>query len=842
MLPVEDVLADLKEALCRRDEAVLEAPPGAGKTTLVPLALVEEPWLASRKILVLEPRRIATRAAAYRMASLLGEAPGETVGYRMRLETRVGPRTRIEIISEGILTRMLQQDPELADVGLVVFDEFHERSLDSDLALALCLQGRALFRERRNPLKLLVMSATLDTDRIAALLDEAPVVRSPGRQYPVDVIYGRAAQPRDSAVERTVATTLQALADNPGSSLLVFLPGQGEIGRVNEGLAKALAGRKLDDVQLYPLYGSLSLEEQQRAIAPTPASGARKVVIATNIAETSLTIEGVDVVVDSGLARVPIFDPGTGMTRLQVAKISQASSVQRMGRAGRLGPGKCYRLWSEAQQRQLVAHSPPEMLNADLAPLALQLLQWGVKDPAELAWLDAPNTGAWQQAIELLTKLGAVSLGATGLALTVHGRRMTGLAVHPRLAHLLLCGRAERHSEEATLLAAMFSERMPIDEADASVALAMLRGDMACPARHRGWWQRTRELARRFADQLRDTDTDTGVVVPFETLREDQVAGYLLACAYPDRIARRRHGGGYQLANGRSARLADESPLNNARWLAVAEVGGGASRAGDTIRSAATLDPGLFATVLEELTRRETTADWDKQSQRFVAEARVQVGALVLERERLANVPPDAKREALLRRVRAEGLAMLPWNRSLRQWQARVMLVRAHLPVWPDLSDAALLAKLDDWLGPHLDAVTTLADFKKLDLATILKSLLPWDRARELDALAPERLDVPSGSRVVVDYMQTPPVLAVKLQEMFGCEETPSVVGGRAPVLVHLLSPAGRPLQVTQDLAGFWRSSYHDVRKQMKGRYPKHPWPEDPLAATATRKTKGRER
>jgi ATP-dependent helicase HrpB len=841
MLPIEEVLADLKQALVRRDEAVLEAPPGAGKTTLVPLALKDEPWLAGKKILVLEPRRIATRSAAHRIASLLGEEPGQTVGYRMRLDSRIGKLTRIEIVSEGILTRMLQQDPSLGDVSLVIFDEFHERSLDSDLALALCLQGRALFREAHNPLKLLVMSATLDTHNIAALLDEAPIVRSLGRQYPVEVVFGRAAQPRESIVERTVATVLQALTDNRGSSILVFLPGQAEIKRCNDELAPALAQRKLNDVQLHPLYGNLSIEEQQRAIAPLEIGGARKVVIATNIAETSLTIEGIDVVVDSGLAKVPVFDPGTGMSRLRTQKISQASSVQRMGRAGRLGPGKCYRLWSEAQQQRLVAHSPAEIQSADLAPLALQLLHWGVKDPAELKWLDAPPTGPWQQAIKLLTNLGALTLANAEPALSAHGALMAGLSMHPRLAHMLLCGSAVKRVEEASLLAAMLSERMPRDETDVAAALSMLKEAASCPTHLRGWQHRTRQLAQQFANQIRKAARDEQSCDEppgNEPPGDEQLVGYLLACAYPDRIARRRHSGGYQLANARSAQLADASHLGNALWLAVADIGGG--RSGDVIRSAAALDPALFDTLLQDLLSRRTTADWDKQSQRFVAEERRHVGALVLERQRLAGVPEAAKIRALLRHVRTQGLALLPWSPALRQWQARVSLLHSCIPQWPDVSDAALLDTLDDWLGPHLGSVTTLADFKKLDLPGILKNLLPWELARELDMLAPERLDVPSGSRLAIDYTRSPPVLAVKLQEMFGCEQTPSLVGGRVPVLVHLLSPAGRPVQVTQDLAGFWRSSYQDVRKEMKGRYPKHPWPENPLTAAATRRTKGK--
>jgi len=829
-LPIEDCLEHLRQCLCERDEVVLEAPPGAGKTTIVPLALLDEPWLAGRKILMLEPRRIATRAAAYRMASLLGESPGETVGYRMRLESKTSRHTRVEVITEGILTRMLQQDPVLDGVGLVIFDEFHERNLDSDLALALCLQGRALFGDdagdNENPLKILVMSATLDSQVIAAALTHAPLVKSEGRAYPVDVIYGRARQ------------------SNPDSSVLAFLPGQGEIQRCSNALAEWMLDRKISGVQLRPLFGHLSMEEQQHAIAPLSGkeAGDQKVVLATNIAETSLTIEGVDVVVDSGLAREARFDPSTGMTGLHTVKISNASSQQRAGRAGRTAPGKCYRLWSAEQQQQLSAHGTPEILSADLAPLALQLLQWGVDDPTELTWLDAPPRGPWQQAVDLLELLGAIERKSGVCILSAHGAAMAALAVHPRLAHLLLYGAASGCSRAAALLASLLSDRDPMSREgpDIGQRLDILSGEARCPSRYQGWAARTRQLAGQFEKQLgklKASRPELGFL-----LKAEQMPGYLLACAYPDRIARRRHSGGYQLANGRSANLVGEHHLGKNRWLAVAEVSAMAGARGDVIRSAAALDEALFGSALQELVSDETIAQWDKQSSRFVAEEQQRIGALVLQRKPLDEVPAAAKRAALIDYLREQELRPLPWSNEHHQWCARVCLLRTVTgdDGWPDVSQQALLATLDDWLGPYLDKVKLLQNFKKLDLSVILHALLPWEQQQRLQQLAPPRLQVPSGSSIAIDYTQSPPVLAVKLQEMFGCEQTPTVAGGKVALLVHLLSPAGRPLQITQDLAGFWRSSYHDVKKEMKGRYPKHPWPDDPLVAIPTRKTRHR--
>ena len=832
-LPVTAVLDELRMQLSCRHEVILEAPPGAGKTTLVPLVLLAEPWLAGQKILLLEPRRLAARSAAQRLAATLGEAVGQTVGYRLRQDTQVSRATRLEIITEGILTRMLQQDPALEGVGLVIFDEYHERNLDADLALSLCLHGRQLFRDEDRPLKLLLMSATLDTAGVSTWLDNAPVVSSAGKQFPVEVIYGRPSQPRDSITDRAMAGVTQALEANPNSSVLVFLPGQGEITQVYEGLQRWLVSNHISAVMLCPLYGNLSLAAQQAAIAPPSGPGQRKVVLATNIAETSLTIEGVDVVVDAGFAREPVFDPGTGMSRLQIRKISRSSAVQRMGRAGRLRPGRCYRLWSEAQQALLAPQASPEILNADLAPLALQLLHWGVQDPAELRWMDSPPTGAWQQALALLMSLGAIT---PQLQITAHGTAMAGLPLHPRLAHLLLRGAAVGHLQTAALLASLLSERHPLgqDSPDISQHLALLSGDLACPARHQGWAARTRELAGQFARQV----NNLAVTVEARNLSMDQLAGFLLACAYPDRIARRRHGGGLQLANGRGASFAVSHYLAQSPWLALGEVSGGGQ--GDVVRSGAALDPALFEDLLAELVTQRTFAEWDKQANRFVAERRYLLGVLVLRRETLQQVPLGAKQDALLAYVQAQGLGIFNWTPALRQWQARVSLVRAVTadPAWPDLSDAGLLLSLNDWLLPYLEPIRTLAGFRQLDLAALLAARLDWPQSQALNELVPARLQVPSGSHISIDYTSSPPVLAVKLQEMFGCEATPRVLDGRVSLLVHLLSPAGRPLQVTQDLAGFWRSSYHAVKKDMKGRYPRHPWPDDPLAALPTRNTR----
>jgi ATP-dependent helicase HrpB len=827
-LPVHALLEEIRELLTSSRSLIIEAPPGAGKTTIVPLALLQEPWLEGRRIVMLQPRRLAAKNAATRMASLLGEVVGETVGYRMRLDSRTSAATRIEVVTEGVLLRMLSEDPSLADVGVLIFDEIHERSLDADLGLSLVLHARETFGEAATP-RILAMSATLATAELTRVL-QGPCVRSEGRQFPVSVNYGRAAQPRERIVDRCLQTIYRALEAHKQSNLLVFLPGQGEIRQLAAQL------QPTPDVSIFPLYGDLSMQEQQRAIAPSP-QGQRKVVLATNIAETSLTIDGVDVVVDAGLERVPRFDPNTGMSGLQTVKISQASSEQRRGRAGRLRPGHCYRLWSETQQQQLQPQQVAEIEQADLAPLALQILAWGVYGPDELTWLSAPPSGAYAQAIELLLRLGAVETVAAGHTLTAYGRLMADIPSHPRIAHMLLAGKATGAAETACQIAAVLSERDPVsrESADMRLRLDYLTGELACPAPLRGWRERCRQLASQLMRQLPED-----LPALLQRPEREQLPGFLLASAYPDRIARQRHAGGYQLANGRSCQFAEPGTLSRNKWLAVAEVGGLRGRRGEVIRSAAALDPLLFDTVLDALINSTTRVDWDQKSGVFVAERQRRCGALVLDRQRLPDVSDEDRISGLLTIIRSESMRNLPWRGAAQDFHARARLMTALAPDWPSFEDDALLITLEDWLGPFLAPVRKLKQLKDLDLLAALRSRLSWEQQQQLEQWLPERLTVPSGSRVQIDYSQSPPVLAVKLQEMFGCTDSPTLAEGRVTPVVHLLSPAGRPLQVTRDLAGFWASGYKEVKKEMKGRYPKHPWPDNPLEAAPTRHTRHR--
>jgi ATP-dependent helicase HrpB len=830
-LPIDEALPALRQALLARDEAVLEAPPGAGKTTRVPLALLNESWLGGQSIVMLEPRRLAARAAAERLASELGEKVGETVGYRIRLDSKVGPNTRIEVVTEGILARRLQDDPALEGVGLVIFDEFHERSLDADLALALTLNARVLLRDE--PLKLLLMSATLEGARLSTLLDDAPVVRSEGRMFPVVQRWGRPFQAGERIEPRVVQTVMQALDEESGS-VLVFLPGQAEIRRANDLLAEQLAGR--DEVTLCPLHGELELTAQRAAIEPAPA-GKRKVVLATNIAETSLTIEGVRVVVDAGLARVPRFDPGSGMTRLETRRISRASATQRAGRAGRLEPGACYRLWSEDQHAQLAAYGDAEILQADLAGVALQLARWGV-EPDELAWLDVPPAAAYRQAQDLLQRLGALSLNVRGgWQLTAHGQAMAELPAHPRIAHLLLRGQALGLASLAADIAALLVERdiQRGGGVDISTRLGLLDGSAG---RHSGA-QRVRQLARQFRGLLRGASAAAPADVS-----DHRWHGALLAFAYPDRIARQRRDGGgeYRLANGRAAVFGEPDALMKESWLVIAELGSRQGQREERIYRAAALDPGLFEAELAEMVSLRDELEWDEREGVLRAERQRRVGELVLSREPLPGLDGEARGRALLGLVRRKGLELLPWTPELRQWQARISLLRQiELAAgadsdWPDVSDEALLARLEDWLLPYLGKVSRLAHFAQLDLKAMLATLLPWPLPQRLDELAPVAIGVPSGSRVRLDYSESPPVLAVRLQELFGLGDTPRIAGGRLPVKLHLLSPARRPVQVTQDLASFWANTYIDVKKDLKGRYPKLFHKLDPWVDTLNKK------
>lgn len=835
-LPIDTVLPALRQALEARHEVVLEAPPGAGKTTRVPLALLDAPWLQGQTIVMLEPRRLAARAAAERMASELGERVGETVGYRIRLDSKVGPSTRIEVVTEGILTRRLQDDPALEGVGLVIFDEFHLRNLDADLALALALNGRELLREDQ-PLKVLLMSATLEGERLSRLLDDAPIVTSEGRMYPVDIRWGRPTQPGEFIEPRVVQACLEALDEQTGS-LLVFLPGQAEIRRVQQTLDEALG--QTPQVQVCPLHGELDLNAQRAAIDPAPL-GQRKVVLATNLAETSITIEGVRVVIDAGLERTPRFDPRSGMTRLDTQRISRASATQRAGRAGRVEPGVCYRLWSQAQHEQMAAFSAAEILQADLAGLALQLARWGV-EPDQLTWLDAPPSAAFAQARDLLERLGALQPEG---GLSRHGQAMAELPAHPRIAHVLLRGHALGLTQQACDLAALLGERDILrgGGADVHSRLALLVGDQRLPRGAQGSTQRARQLARQYRAHLRGTPGDS-----VKDPEHPRWAGCLLALAYPDRVARQRQAGGgdYRLANGRAAQFGEPDALMKHAWLAIADLGSRQGQREERIYLAADLDPVLFETVLGEQVRQVDILEWDEREGALRAERQRKVGELVLDRQPLPDLDADARAQALAGLVRRKGLELLPWTPELRQWQARVALLRSldlaqtGTSDWPDLSDTALLASLEQWLAPYLGKVTRLSHFAQLDLSSILRNLLPWPLPQQLDNQAPQTLAVPSGSNIRIDYSEQPPVLAVRLQELFGLAETPRIAGGRQVLKLHLLSPGRRPVQVTQDLASFWRTTYDEVKKDLKGRYPKHYWPDDPLVAEATARAKPR--
>ncbi|MBM3548825.1 MAG: ATP-dependent helicase HrpB [Alphaproteobacteria bacterium] len=814
-LPIEDVLRELTASLRATPNAVLVAPPGAGKTTRVPLALLDEPWLGDRRIVVLEPRRLAARSAARRMASMLGEEVGETVGYRVHLDSRVGPKTRIEVVTEGILTRRLLGDPGLDEVGAILFDEFHERSLNADLGLALTLETQGALRPE---LRLLVMSATIDGAAVARLLGSARVIESRGRAYPVETRHlGEVALNEIEAA--TVSAIRRALAEESGS-LLVFLPGEREIRRVADRLGD-LGGA----TTVHPLYGALPAREQDEAIRPA-AAGQRKIVLATSIAETSLTIEGVRIVVDAGLARVSRFDPRTGMNRLETVRTSRASADQRRGRAGRIEPGICYRLWSEAAERAMAPALPAEILVADLAPLVLDLAVWGTTDPASLAWLDAPPAAAMTQARSLLTDLAA--LDADG-RVTAHGRRMAELPLHPRLAHMVLAGAEQGSGDRACAVAALLSERDVLTAAardpDLRRRLDALNG-ASDPMAHRGRVAEARQAASDWRRRLR-LPRDGG----------NLSVGALVAMAYPGRVAQRRGGQGqYRLANGRGAVLAPEDPLAREEFLAIADLDDSGRDA--RVYLAAPLTRGEIDTLFDERIETVEEVGWDERTETVTASRRERLGALVLEETRIETLSAETRAVAMLAGVRAMGLDALPWTPALRSFQARNRFLHRLDPAWPDFSDAALLADLEAWLAPYLGGASRRAHLQRIDLAGALLARLDWQQRKKLDELAPTHIDVPSGSWIGLDYDTDPPVLAVKLQEMFGQVDTPKVGGGRVPVVIHLLSPAGRPLQVTQDLGNFWRSGYAAVRSELRGRYPKHPWPEDPLTAPPTRRTK----
>ncbi len=842
-LPIDVILAALRQTLATGTTLVLQAPPGAGKTTRVPLALLDAPWLAGRRIIMLEPRRLAARAAAVYMARLLGEQVGETVGYRIRFESKIGPRTRIEVLTEAILTRRLQTDPGLDGVGLVIFDEFHERHLDSDLGLALCLDAQ---RGLREDLRLLVMSATLDTATVADLLD-APVLRSEGRSYPVEILHRPPSDERDMA--RNMAVAIRAAVQEQHGDVLAFLPGAGEIRRC---LGLLEAEPACTGLLLCPLYGDLPQAQQERALTPDP-DGRRKIVLATAIAETSLTIEGVRVVIDAGWSRVPRFDPNSGLSGLVTVRVAQSSADQRAGRAGRLGPGVCYRLWP--QGLHLIKHADAEIRQADLAPLALELAQWGVRDVAQLAWLDAPPPGSLAQARDLLRELDAIDANDD---ITALGRRMAALPLHPRLAHMLLRAQTMGQGALACDVAALLGER-DVLKGDASrnpdfslrvEALSALRRNgragVASFSADANACVRAEQVAAQYR-RLIKADAASTVHAPEEI-------GLLLALAYPDRVARRRGGeeergtGGkltgsaYLLANGRGARLRDAGVLQKHAWLVAANLAVGTGEG--IIYSAAPVSESDLRTELPEHIHATQSVSWDSAQSAVAARRETRFGAIVLDSVILRDADPEALRAALLQGIRQLGLTSLPWTPECRNWQARVLSLRAWCPeeTWPDVSDERLLESLEDWLAPYLDGMSRRDHLARIDLLGALQAPLDYKQRARLDEGAPTHIDVPSGSHLRLEYDAAAgsPVLAVKLQEMFGLADTPRIAWGRVPVTLHLLSPARRPIQITQDLRGFWDRTYAEVKRELQGRYPKHPWPDDPWNATPTARAKRR--
>jgi ATP-dependent helicase HrpB len=841
-LPIDAVLGDLAAALAQGSTAVLVAPPGAGKTTRVPLALLEAPWTKDGTIIVLEPRRIAARAAAERMAQTLGEKVGETVGYRVRFGSKVSRRTRIEVVTEGIFTRRILDDPELSGVAAVLFDEFHERSLDADLGLALARDAQQGLRE---DLRLLVMSATLDGARVAKLLGGAPVIASEGRAYPVETRYlGR--RP-DALIERQMADAIATALRADAGSVLAFLPGAAEIRRTQSLLAE-----RVNDpaVEIVPLFGALEAGVQDRAIAPAP-KGRRKVVLATSIAETSLTIEGVRIVVDCGLARVPRYEPDIGLTRLETVRASRAAVDQRRGRAGRTEPGVCYRLWDEPQTASLEAYTRPEILAADLSSLVLDLAHWGAHDPAALAFLDPPPAPALTEARALLCELDAIDADGR---ITDEGRRLRALPLPPRLARMIVDAARLGSGETAAEIAAILTERgLGGDSVDLDTRLDGFRRDRAPRA------AAARQLAQRWVHQVSSPSPASGGGVgrgqaserppsrtaarsdlPHKGGGETVSTGAILALAYPDRVAKNRGNGSFVLANGRGAAIDPASSLARAPYIAVAELTGTA--ASGRILLAAPLTQGEIETEFASHIETDDEIVFDKAAMALRARRRKKLHAITLSEQPLPIAPSETAARVLAEGLAAAGLERLPWSKPLRQWRDRVMFLRAAAPEdWPDLSDAALAARRDEWLAPALFGKTALSDLTAGELSDALHGLLPWEMRARLDREAPTHIEAPTGTMLAIDYAaEEGPKISVRLQEMFGLNVHPAIARGRIPLVVELLSPAHRPVQVTRDLPGFWRGSYVAVRADLRGRYPRHPWPDDPAAAPPTRRAKPR--
>ncbi|EKD0431042.1 ATP-dependent helicase HrpB [Salmonella enterica] len=803
-LPVAAVLPELLTALKTAPQVLLSAPTGAGKSTWLLLQLLQQGPVAG-KILLLEPRRLAARNVAQRLAEALNEKPGETVGYRMRAQSCVGPRTRLEVVTEGVLTRMIQRDPELRGVGLVILDEFHERSLQADLALALLLD---IQQGLRDDLRLLIMSATLDNDRLCQRLPDAPTIVSEGRAFPVERRY----QPLAAHLrfDEAVAMATAELLRNENGSLLLFLPGVGEIQRVHEHLASRVGS----DVLLCPLYGALSLEAQRKAIVPAPA-GMRKVVLATNIAETSLTIEGIRLVVDSAQERVARFDARTGLTRLVTQRISQASMTQRAGRAGRLAPGICLHLLAKEQAERAAAQSDPEILHSDLSGLLMEVLQWGCHDPASLFWLDRPPEVNLQAARRLLLMLGALE----GERLSARGRKMAATGNDPRLAAMLVNAGEGDSAATAAMLAAILEDPPRGGGTDLSVVFSR---------RQPGWQQRSQQLLKRL--QVRNGEPDSALIMP------------LLARAFSDRIARRRgQEGRYQLANGMGAMLDADDALGRHEWLIAPLLLQGSASPDARILLAQPLDIASLIQACPDLLRQSDTVEWDEAQGTLKAWRRMRIGQLTVSVQPLAKPSEEELHQAMLNGIRDKGLSVLNWTPEAEQFRLRLHCAAKWLPEydWPAVDEASLLATLENWLLPHMTGVQSLRSLKSLNVTQALRGLLDYAMLQRLDSELPGHYTVPTGSRITIRYHEdNPPALAVRMQEMFGEAKTPTIAQGRVPLVLELLSPAQRPLQITRDLSAFWQGAYREVQKEMKGRYPKHVWPDDPANTAPTRRTK----
>ncbi|MBR0946074.1 ATP-dependent helicase HrpB [Bradyrhizobium japonicum] len=815
-LPIDAVLDDLSRTLEAHNSAVLVAPPGAGKTTRVPLALLDAPWAAGKKIIVLEPRRIAARASAERMAKSLGERAGETVGYRVRFGSKISRTTRIEVVTEGIFTRQILDDPELSGIAAVLFDEFHERSLDADMGLALARDAQTGLRE---DLRILVMSATLDGARVAKLLGEAPVVESEGRAFPVETRYlGRKA---DAPVERQMADAIASALRADSGSVLAFLPGAAEIRRTQNFLSERVQDAS---IEIVPLFGALDAAVQDRAIAPAP-KGTRKVVLATSIAETSLTIEGVRIVVDSGLARVPRYEPDIGLTRLETVRAARAAVDQRRGRAGRTEPGVCYRLWDEPQTASLAPYTQPEILSADLSSLVLDLAQWGVADPSALSFLDPPPLPAWKEAKSLLSELNA--LDGDG-RITAEGKSLRALALPPRLARMIVDSHRVGSGEAAAEIAAIVTERgLGGDSVDLEYRRDQFRRDRSPRAAS------ARDLARRWASQVAASEKAV-------TGQDDLSIGLMLAYAFPDRVARNRGNGTFVLANGRGAAVEQTSSLARAPYIAIGEMTGTAA-SGRVLLAAPISEDDIERHFAEHIETVDEIS-FDRGAMALRARRKRALHAITLSEATLAVSPSEETARIFADGLIAAGLDRLPWSKAAKQWRDRVMFLRkAEGDSWPDLTDGGLIARRDDWLVPALYDKIALKDISAGDLSDALMALLPWEMRARLDREAPTHFEAPTGSVLAIDYeAEQGPTIAVRLQELFGLNTHPSIAAGKVPLVLELLSPAQRPVQVTRDLPGFWRGSYAAVRSDLRGRYPRHPWPEDPASALPTRRVKPR--